>query len=86
MRALTNAHYESALRPLIRLAHERGELRADVDEDMVMSLLTVVLRHLNSAPFDEAGDVAIPFHDLSDAEVDRWALAYVDVLEAAFAA
>jgi AcrR family transcriptional regulator len=85
VRALANAHYESALGPLVRLARERGELRAGVDERMVMSLLSVVLRHLNSAPFDTAGDVAIPFHRLSDVEVDRWALAYLDVLEAAFA-
>ena len=84
VRAVVNAHYESGLGSLVRGAIERGELREDVDERMVMSLVGVVLRHLNSAPFDANGDVAIPFHELSDAEVDRWALAYVDVLEAAF--
>ena len=51
---------------MVRAASERGELRAGVDEDLVLSLLTVVLRHLNSAPFDPAGDVAIPFHELAD--------------------
>ena len=82
--AVPNARYEAALRPLIRSARRRGELRADADDRMVLSLLTVVLRHLNSAPFDPAGDVAIPFHDLSDRTVDRWAVGCIDVLEAAF--
>ena len=81
---MTNAHYDAALQPMVRAAKARGELRADVDEALVLSLLTVVLRHLNSAPFDPAGDVAIPLHDLPDAEVDRWATAYVDALETAF--
>ncbi len=84
VRRATNAHYDAALRPMVRAAKARGELRADVDEALVLSFLTVVLRHLNSAPFDPAGDVAIPLHDLPDAEVDRWAIAYVDALETAF--
>ena len=82
---MANAHYDRRWGRW-SAARRAGELRADVDEHLVLSLLSVVLRHLNSAPFDLAGDVAIPFPDLSDAEVDRWALAYVDVLETALAA
>jgi len=85
VRAVPNAHYEAAIQPLISAAKASGELRPDVDERMVLSLTTVVLRHLNSAPFEPAGDVGIPFDTLSDAAADRWALAYVDVLETAFA-
>lgn len=86
VRAVANARYEAAIQPLVSAAKASGELRPDVDERMVMSLTAVVLRHLNSAPFEAAGDVGIPFHTLSDAAADSWALAYVDVLETAFAA
>jgi AcrR family transcriptional regulator len=86
VRAVPNAHHEQAFGPLVQAARARGELRPDVDERMVVSMITVVLRHLNSAPFDPAGDVGIRWHELDDDEVDRWALAYVDVLERAFGA
>ena len=86
VRGMANGRYRSAIGPLIRAAREQGELRADVDDGMVLSLVTMVLRHLNSAPFDVAGDVTIPFLELSDADVDRCALAYIEALEAAFAA
>lgn len=86
VRAVPNAHHKAALQPLIRAAMARGELRPDVDQRMLLSMTTIVLRHLNSAPFEPAGDVGIPMHELSESAVNRWALAYVDVLEAAFAA
>jgi len=86
VRAVPNDHHQQAFEPLVRAARDRGELRPDVDERMVVSLITVVLRHLNSAPFDPAGDVGIPWHRLDDQEVDGWAIAYVDVLEQAFGA
>jgi AcrR family transcriptional regulator len=86
VRAVPNEHHQQAFGPLVRAARERGELRADVDERMVVSMITLVLRHLNSAPFDAAGDVGISWHELDDHEADRWALAYVDVLERAFGA
>ena len=76
--------YDAALQPMVRAAMERGELRADVDEALVLSMVTVVLRHINSAPFDPAGDVAIRLLDMPDSEVERWGTAYVDALEAAF--
>src|SRR5688572_25071670 len=86
VRGMANARYQSALGPVVHAARQRGELRDGVDERLVLSLVTVVLRHLNSAPFDVAGDPAIPFLELSDADVERWALAYVEALEGAFAA
>ena len=86
VRAVPNAHHKAALQPLISAAAAQGQLRPDVDERMLLSMTTIVLRHLNSGPFDPAGDVGIPMHELSDSAVNRWALAYVDVLEAAFAA
>jgi AcrR family transcriptional regulator len=84
IRAVPNEHHRQAFGPLVRAARERGELRPDVDERMVISMITLVLRHLNSAPFDRAGDVGIDWRELDDQEVDRWAVAYVDVLERAF--
>jgi AcrR family transcriptional regulator len=86
VRAVPNERHQQAFEPLVRAARDRGELRPDVDVRMVISMITVVLRHLNSAPFDPAGDVGIPWHELDAHEVDGWALAYIDVLEAAFGA
>jgi AcrR family transcriptional regulator len=84
VREVTNARLRAALQPMVRAAMERGELRADVDEAIVLSMVPVVLRHLSSAPFDPAGDVAIRLTELPDQQVDRWGTAYVDALEAAF--
>jgi len=84
VRAVPDGHHQQAFGPLVQAARDRGELRAEVDDRMVLSTIGMVLRHINSAPFDRSGDVAIPWHEFADQEVDRWALAYVDVLEAAF--
>jgi AcrR family transcriptional regulator len=86
VRAVPDSHHQLAFGPLVQAARARGELRTDVDDRMLLSTFTMVLRHLNSAPFDRAGDAAIPWHELTDPEVDRWALGYIDVLEAAFGA
>lgn len=85
VRGVANAHFEQVLRPLVALARERGELRADVDVDLAISMITLVLRHLDSAPFDPHGDPAIPFTDLDAAQVDEVADAYVATLRRAFA-
>jgi AcrR family transcriptional regulator len=84
VRAVPNARHRAAFSALIQAARSRDELRTDVDERLLVSLISVLLRHLNSAPFEPEGDVAIPFSDLSVDEVDRWGRAYVDALEAAF--
>lgn len=84
VRSVTNAHYGKALRPLVDLAQSRGEIRSDADPTLVISMLTLVLRHLNTAPFEPDGDPAVPFDQLPRREVDRLAASYVDALERAF--
>ncbi len=84
VRGVANDHFERVLRPLVVTAKERGDVRADADVDLVISLVTLVLRHLDSAPFDSNGDPAIPFADLADEEVDRVATEYVATLRRAF--
>lgn len=84
VRSVTNDQYAKALRPVVERAMAMGELRADADVDLMISMIVLTLRHLNTAPFDPIGDPAISFADLPDAEVDRIAASYVDVLEQAF--
>ncbi|WP_436793976.1 TetR/AcrR family transcriptional regulator [Actinospongicola halichondriae] len=84
VRGVANAHFEQVLRPLVDLAAERGEFRADVDPDIVISLVTLVLRHLDSAPFDPNGDPAIAFTRLDDTRVRSVADDYVETLRRAF--
>ncbi len=85
VRSVANSRYAKAIRPLIERATTRGELRTDVDPDLVLSAITLVLRHLNTAPFDPVGDPVLPLHELPVAEVERIGREYIDVLERAFA-
>ena len=47
-------------------------------------MLVLTLRHIHSAPFEDHGDPAIPFAELSFEETERVAMAYAAALEAAF--
>jgi AcrR family transcriptional regulator len=84
VRGVANEHYAKALGPMVELARGRGELRHDVDAELVVSMVALVLRHLNTAPFFPHGDPAIPMSELGDAQVDRIARSYIDALEGAF--
>lgn len=84
VRGVANAHFENVLRPLVEGAKARGEMRADADTDVVISLVTLVLRHLDSAPFDPHGDPAIDFGSLDAAGVERVVTEYAGVLQRAF--
>ena len=84
VRGVTNRHFASALRPLVATAIARGEIARHHDPALVVSSCALVLRHLNSAPFDPVGDPAIPFTELADDEVDARAHDYVEVLARAF--
>lgn len=43
-------HYLEVLRPLVRDARLRGDLRADSDTDALLSLLLLIFPHLALAP------------------------------------
>ncbi|MGE2719251.1 TetR/AcrR family transcriptional regulator [Mycolicibacterium celeriflavum] len=77
-------HYLEVLRPLVRDAHERGDLRADCDTDALLSLLLMIFPHMALAPYVRGMD---PVLGLDDPTPDQPALAVrrlVSVLADAF--
>jgi AcrR family transcriptional regulator len=78
-------HYLEVLRPLVRDALGRGDLRADSDTDALLSLLLMIFPHLALAPFLRGLD---PILGLDEPTPEQPALAVrrlVAVLAAAFA-
>jgi AcrR family transcriptional regulator len=77
-------HYLEVLRPLVRDARIRGDLRADSDTDALLSLLMMIFPHLALAPYLRGLD---PILGLDDPTPEQPALAVrrlVAVLAAAF--
>jgi AcrR family transcriptional regulator len=56
VRETAEQHYLAVIRPLIKLWRERGEIRPDVDDDVLESLLLMVLPHLALAPYYDGLD------------------------------
>ncbi|WP_336159614.1 TetR/AcrR family transcriptional regulator [Amycolatopsis sp. VC5-11] len=56
VREAVNRHYLAVLRPLVERAVAAGQLRADTDVEIVLSLLLLVLPHLALAPHVEGLD------------------------------
>lgn len=86
VREAANSHYLAVLRPLLRKARDKGELRADADLDALLSLLLVLLPHLALAPHNPGLDPVLGL-DSGDPElvgesVDR----LMNVLVTSFAA
>ena len=84
VRGVANAHYVSVLRPLVAAAAARGEFRPGVEQDHVISMTVLLLRHLDSAPFDPDVDPVLGLVDRDPADVDRVVLELVGVLERGF--
>jgi AcrR family transcriptional regulator len=85
VRTVIHRHYLEVLRPLVRDARARGDLRADSDIDALLSLLLMVFPHLALAPFVRGVD---PILGLDEPTPEQPALAVrrlVAVLSAAFA-
>ena len=79
-------HYLEVLRPLVRDAQVRGDLRADADIDVLLSLLLLIFPHLALAPYMRGLD---PILGLDEPTPEQPALAVrrlVAVLAAAFSA
>lgn len=84
VRTVIHRHYLEVLRPLVRDAHARGDLRADCDTDALLSLLLMVFPHMALAPYVRGMD---PVLGLDDPTPDQPALAVrrlVSVLTDAF--
>ena len=85
VRAVIHRHYLEVLRPLVRDAHARGDLRPDSDTDALLSLLLMIFPHLALAPYVRGMD---PILGLDEPTPEQPALAVrrlVGVLAAAFA-
>ena len=84
VRTVIHRHYLEVLRPLVRAALERGDLRADADTDALLSLLLLIFPHLALAPYVRGMD---PILGLDEPTSEQPALAVrrlVAVLAAAF--
>lgn len=84
VRAVVHRHYLEVLRPLVRDARMRGDLRADADIEMLLSLLLMILPHLALAPYVRGLD---PLLGLDEPSPEQPALAvrrFVAVLAGAF--
>lgn len=51
VRTVIHRHYLEVLRPLVRDAHRRGDLRANSDTEALLSLLLMIFPHLALAPY-----------------------------------
>ncbi|MCV6976700.1 TetR/AcrR family transcriptional regulator [Mycobacterium bourgelatii] len=86
VRSVIHRHYLEVLRPLVTVAHARGDLRPDADTDALLSLLLLIFPHLALAPYMRGLD---PVLGLDDPTPEQPALAVrrlVAVLAAAFCA
>lgn len=86
VRSVIHRHYLEVLRPLVHTAQVRGDLRADADTDVLLSLLLLIFPHLALAPYMRGLD---PILGLDEPSPEQPALAVrriVAALAAAFAA
>ncbi len=86
VRGTANRHYVDVLRPLAERARAAGELRPGADVDQLVAMTVLVLRLLDSAPFEPHIDPALGLYEKSAAEVDRIAADLVDALRRAYSA
>jgi len=85
VQGVPNRHYVSVLRPLAERAQARGELRDGTDLDQLVAMTVLVLRHLDSAPFQPHLDPVLGLHGKPAKQVDRIASELVGALERAYA-
>ena len=84
VRAVVHRHYLQVLRPLIRDAQTRGDLRQDGDSDALLSLLLMLLPHLALAPYVRGMDPVLGLDELAPDQPALVVRRYVAVLAAAF--
>ncbi|HET9875951.1 MAG TPA: TetR/AcrR family transcriptional regulator [Mycobacterium sp.] len=85
VQTVIHRHYLEVLRPLVRDAQTRGDLRPDADTDALLALLLLISPHLALAPYVRGLD---PILGLDEPTPEQPALAVrrlVAVLAAAFA-
>jgi AcrR family transcriptional regulator len=84
VRSVTSSHFVSELTPLVKGAVSRNEFRPGTDVDQVISMVVLLLRHLDKAPFYPHVDPVLDLTGKRPAEVERVAIELVDALERAY--
>jgi AcrR family transcriptional regulator len=84
VRSVIHRHYLQVLRPLVRDAAARGDLRADADTDALLSLLLLIFPHLALAPYMRGLDPVLGLDEPSPEQPTLAVRRLVAVLSAAF--
>ncbi len=84
VRSLIHRHYLELLRPLVRDAQARGDLRADSDTDALLSLLLMIFPHMAMAPFVGGLDPILGLDEPTPEQPTLAAHRLIAVLAAAF--
>ncbi|WP_067970574.1 TetR/AcrR family transcriptional regulator [Mycolicibacter icosiumassiliensis] len=85
VRTVVHRHYLEVLRPLVRDAHVRGDLRADADTDALLSLLLLLFPHLALAPYVRGMDPVLGLDEPTPEQPQLAVRRLVAVLTHAFA-
>jgi AcrR family transcriptional regulator len=86
VRNVSNRHYLEVMRPLVRNAMQRGDLRADADTDVLLSLMLMIFPHLALAPYVRGLDPVLGLDEPSSEQPALAVRRLVAVLGAAFSA
>src|ERR1700743_609391 len=84
VRNVSNRHYLEVMRPLIRNAIQRADLRAEADTDVLLSLMLMIFPHLALAPYMRGLDPVLGLDEPTPEQPALVVRRLADVLAAAF--
>jgi len=68
VRETAEQHYLHVINPMLKLWRERGEIREDADDDVMLSVILMILPHLALAPYYDGLDPVFGLRGRSPAE------------------
>jgi len=86
VRETAEQHYYHVINPMLKLWRERGEIREDADDDVILSLLLMILPHLALAPYYDGLDPVFGLRGRSPAEQRPIIRRFIDGLGPVFKA
>jgi hypothetical protein len=86
VRAVSYRQYLEVLPPLVEAARDKGELRPDVDTDVMVAFLLLILPHLAIAPYVSGLDPVLGMYGQSVDELKTTVRRFVAMMEVLFAA
>jgi len=86
VRAVSYRQYLEVLPPLVEAARDKGELRPDVDTDVMVAFLLLILPHLAIAPYVSGMDPVLGMYGQSVTELKTTVRRFVAMMEVLFAA